>query len=185
MGEFATRTSDGKRVKIGTCEMMYYLRYDDRDMVQHEEGNVDAARAVNLFWRLPFPDEDNDPIGQYRVYNRGLLLPGFEPAETSEDTGIMQATHEAGLLINIKCYHGIKLPESSSEVQFHFNGKDPDAFELAFIKNTAVGIRYTVRCKWCDRMWSYDFQDIEKHIQPGELKDRLRRYSEEGRRHDN
>ncbi len=31
MGEYAKRASDGVEVKIGTCEAMYYLRFEDRD----------------------------------------------------------------------------------------------------------------------------------------------------------
>ena len=33
MGEYARRKSDNESIKIGTCESMYYLRYEDRDKV--------------------------------------------------------------------------------------------------------------------------------------------------------
>ena len=33
MGEYAIRKSDNDCIKIGTCEDMYYLRYEDQDKV--------------------------------------------------------------------------------------------------------------------------------------------------------
>ena len=39
MGEYAIRKSDGESIKIGTCEDMYYLRYEDRFKVTPEEGS--------------------------------------------------------------------------------------------------------------------------------------------------
>ena len=41
MGEYAQRISDGERVKIGTCEDMLYLRFEDRAKVSALAGNVD------------------------------------------------------------------------------------------------------------------------------------------------
>jgi hypothetical protein len=43
MGEFALRRSDNERVKIGTCENLYYLRYEDRMKVAQDENNLDPA----------------------------------------------------------------------------------------------------------------------------------------------
>lgn len=34
MGEYAKRMRDGERVKIGTCENMYYLRFEERHQVE-------------------------------------------------------------------------------------------------------------------------------------------------------
>jgi hypothetical protein len=36
MGEYATRKSDNEYIKIGTCESMYYLRFDDINQVVYE-----------------------------------------------------------------------------------------------------------------------------------------------------
>lgn len=40
MGEYAVRISDGERIKIGTCEDMLYLRFEDRHKVSAENGSV-------------------------------------------------------------------------------------------------------------------------------------------------
>lgn len=66
MGEYATRKSDEAEVKIGTCEDMYYLRYEDRDKVRQLPNSLNAANELNLRWRLPFPDEDSTRIGGIR-----------------------------------------------------------------------------------------------------------------------
>jgi hypothetical protein len=66
MGEYAKRKSDNEIVKIGTENSMYYLRYEDRDQMTKEPGSLDFATTLNLFWRLPFPDEDDIKPGEYR-----------------------------------------------------------------------------------------------------------------------
>jgi len=75
MGEYAIRKSGGQEVKIGTCEQMYYLRFEDREKVEHLSGNVDPVKDCGeLRFRLPFPDEDDIAIGEYKNYSRGLCL---------------------------------------------------------------------------------------------------------------
>ena len=69
MGEYAIRKSDGESIKIGTCEDMYYLRYEDRCKVTPEEGSGFGYR-----WRLPFPDEDCIRPGEYGSGFRGIEL---------------------------------------------------------------------------------------------------------------
>ena len=72
MGEYANYRGD--EIKIGTCESMYYLRYEDRHLVEWIRGNVDASRDTGLLWRLPFPDEDGRGPGNYEDYGRGIQL---------------------------------------------------------------------------------------------------------------
>ena len=42
MGEYAKYNN--QEIKIGTCETMYYLRYEDRHKVKALKGNVDPVR---------------------------------------------------------------------------------------------------------------------------------------------
>jgi len=188
MGEYGRRKNDGAEIKFGTCESMYYLRYEDRRKVTPDGGSLNPATEKNLFWRLPFPDEDNIRIGEYKDYNRGEALykerteeqafaEPFIDAETADDPGLIQATHKCGYLINVKCYHGNKLPTSNDDAQFHWNGKDPHCFELAHIKNTENGVLPVVRCKYCGRMWRYTWEEILPFLR-GELKARLEKYAE-------
>lgn len=188
MGEYAIRKSDGERVKIGTCENMYYLRYEDRDKVRALSGNVDPVRdAVHLRFRIPFPDEDHiQPGGNYepfrgqRLYRQFLsgssaVNSDFTDESTLENPGTIQLRHEAsGLLLNVPCYHGIKLPEVTEPMRAFWNGKG-HSFELAYLRQTDEGVKPIVQCRHCQQAWRYDWADIWDYI-PVEMRLRLDQY---------
>lgn len=174
MGEYAKH--NGLRIKIGTCESMYYLRFEDRLSVKKEANSLDPATEKNLFWRLPFPDEDSIQPGRYDQYNRAEVLHDFSDAGTAQTPGTMQMHHPTGLLLNINCYHGEKLPEASKDFRPRWNGKG-SFFELAFIKNAGDSILPVIRCRACGGMWSYSsWDDILPKIHNKALKERLERY---------
>ena len=175
MGEYAKH--NGQRVKIGTCESMYYLRFEDRFSVRKEPDSLDPATETNLFWRLPFPDEDAIQPGHYEQYNRGSVLTTFTDPGTAETPGTLQVSHPMGLLLNVACYHGEKLPEASKDFKPHWNGKG-NFFELAFIKNAENSILPVVRCRACGHMWSYSsWDDILPQIHDEGLRERLEKYA--------
>jgi len=84
MGEYAKHGD--REIKIGTCENMYYLRYDQRHEVSALPGNVDpvydAERGIRF--RFPFPDEDFVSPGGFIIYWRTLLIPGIVPPRDVE-----------------------------------------------------------------------------------------------------
>ncbi len=191
MGEYATRISDGERIKIGTCEEMLYLRYEDRAKVRKVPGSLDAATTLGLFWRLPFPDEDGILPGDYRTHGRGerlyKLLPkdtqgwqgsvDFAPADLAENPGIMQMYNESGVLLNVKCYHGIRLPDCGPDVQAHWNGISW-FLELASLKNRKDGkVVPVVHCRFCRSAWSFEWADVMPYLN-GEMAARLAFYAE-------
>ena len=183
MGEYATRKSDGERIKIGTCESMYYLRYEDRFKVNKDDHSIDPRDCLNLFWRLPFPDEDKIDIGNYEDYHRGLQLyrltkdgwsENFSSPDLAEVPGLIQLTHKSGLLINVPCYHGEKLPELG-DAKAAWNGKS-HSYELAHIKNMSDGVWPVIHCRHCGKMWRTDWADIWEFI-PTDMQARLTVYS--------
>ena len=113
MGEFANRKHDNARIKIGTCEDLYYLRWEDRYCVTPQRGDVDPANESGLRFRLPFPDEDDVLPGNYEDYNRGLRLyrtvkdeMGREwtkdyQVSVDADPGSIQFSHPSGLLFSM------------------------------------------------------------------------------------
>jgi hypothetical protein len=176
MGEFAKRISDGQEIKIGTCENMYYIRYEDRSKVLQLPNSLDCSEQLNLYWRLPFPDEDNIDIGNYGNYTRAYTLFDFRIEGSEQYPGRFQMHHENGLLLSVACYHGVKLPEASEDFRPAWNGCDPSAFALYSILNTKEGIRFSIKCRWCGKGWLADFQDIAEYIRDEEFKKRLEAY---------
>lgn len=75
MGEYAIYR--GAEVKIGTCEDMWHLRWDQAHLVRPLSGSVDPiGQRHEVRFRFPWPDEDDlEPgkIGQLD-FDRGLML---------------------------------------------------------------------------------------------------------------
>tara|TARA_R100001594_G_scaffold22178_1_gene42912 strand:- start:859 stop:1464 length:606 start_codon:yes stop_codon:yes gene_type:complete len=174
MGEYARLKSTGEDIKIGTCESCYYLRFEDRFKVDYEEG------FKNMWFRLPFPDEDHLQVGSYDDYDRAAPLHDYvdpedesirEPYEykgTEEHPGLIQLRHDTGLLINVPCYHGLKLPEMGEGKAF-FNGKDPHMFELCMVKYQAKDEEFgelvpLVRCKACKKTFRDSWSHVLNHL---------------------
>ena len=203
MGEYAKRKSDGVEIKIGTCESMYYIRFEDRHAVSHLEGNTDVScHPEDNRFRLPFPDEDSVPIGQYDPYNRSQKLyrviedaRGNEHTEWFEDAldeetkasmlaqpMTMQLHHAAsGLLLNVPCYHGIKLPEVGAGSSAFWNGKNPSNIELSSLRvvleNEELAIYPVVRCVHCNNAWRESWEEVLPYVPDVTLRERLKVYA--------
>jgi hypothetical protein len=161
MGEYAIRKSDGADIKIGTCETMYYLRYSDRDKVKARSGNIDPMdeSIINqIRWRLPYPDEDHIQPGDYEPF-RGAMLYGFENPDTVNEPGILQKSTKYGLLMNIPCYHGEKLPENYGEIKVFWNGKGP-AYELRHLKFIDGEPWGVYGCIECGQEWRAPLKEL-------------------------
>jgi len=194
MGEYAIRQSDGEQIKIGTCENMYYLRFEDRYKVTKDPHSLDPTTTTGLYWRLPFPDEDDLRPGDYKDYARGFRLyktrkpepsgfaghDDFAPSEIADNPGIMQLHNESGLLVNVKCYHGIKLPSESTDFKVCWNGKSWHT-ELASIKNCADGtLRPVVHCRFCRHAWSFEWAEVLPFVDDVAMRTRLEAYAKHG-----
>ena len=67
MGEYAVRKNDKKKIKIGTCNLMYYLRYEQR-----KEVVSDHPLQLNKLWfRLSLKEEDGILPGDFEYYGHG------------------------------------------------------------------------------------------------------------------
>jgi len=180
MGEYAKLKTTGEEFKIGTCENMYYLRLEDRYKIIYESSFTGCR------FRLPFPDEDNNEIGNYNDYERGIdLVPHYDEdikltsyfddiykEHYQEHKGLIQLHHESGLLINASCYHGYKLPDNnnSKDLKAFFNGKTSINFELSQVKihlneeTNEKEIIPIVRCKHCKTPFKADWASVLLHV---------------------
>jgi hypothetical protein len=179
MGEYALL--DGReQIKIGTCENMYYLRIEDVHRVRKDVYSLNAQTEPDLRFRLPYPDEDSLEPGSYGDYSRTYPLHGYSPEWLDEaDVGGYQLRHESGLLLNVPCHHGRKLPEVGPGMSAHWNGKG-HFLELAFVKRTASGeVLPIVRCRACGDMWRDSWENVLPFILDETLRDRLAKHAQE------
>jgi len=98
MGEYAQYK--GSDIKLGTCENMYYLRADQRSLIDGYEFALEVDR-----FRFPFPDEDDVKPGRFEDYDRGVRIPGWSLPETlsGDEHGSVQFTSSAGYVLSIPC----------------------------------------------------------------------------------
>ena len=202
MGEYAIRKSDGAEIKIGTCETMYYIRYDDRDKVRALPGNVDLKRAheYGLRFRLPLIEEDGLQPGEYSTafpskirLSKPFPDPQF-PTQASAVNfrikgaypGTITLRHEeSGIQVSFPCYHGQKVPENQgpddARVRFGVNGAR-HAAELAYLKAVRVGgcdrVVPVIRCAHCGDEWAVTWADIWEYI-PADYQSRFAKYNPE------
>jgi hypothetical protein len=189
MGEYATRKSDGQYVKIGTCESMYYLRWEDRNKVRVDGGY--SLDEPGLSFRLPFPDEAHMLPGDIgdNAYNRGHRLSYWRDPEDAtkiepftmkgaeEHPGTIQLHHASGLLLNVPCYHGTRLPDAG-KIRAFWNGKDLHVWELVRVKNQpGEGLLPLVQCRHCGQVFRTTWAHVLNHISDEQLKDRLIEYA--------
>ena len=151
MGEYAIRKSDGESIKIGTCESMYYLRYEDRCKVTPEEGSGFGNR-----WRLPFPDEDCIRPGEYDSGFRGIeLTTGTCVGDNGEDEEFeFRPIHSE--YDNLAPYHLVCIREEDGVMHPVVNtGKD----------------------KWGGERYRESWLNVLPHINDEGLKERLQTYA--------
>jgi hypothetical protein len=98
MGEYAQYGGD--TIKIGTCEDMYYLRADQRHLVQKLPGSV-SPWEKGLRLRFPWPDEDGQAPGTFEPF-RGLVLADEAAPEGIEHYGYKGTDHTAISLVQQK-----------------------------------------------------------------------------------
>ena len=192
MGEYGVRKSDGLRIKIGTCESNYYVRYEDKGKVKPDQGS-----EFGCFWRIPLPSEDGIEPGDYKshvctqrlwkVVSREIRkdregnevidqrTADFSDSETVDYPGSIQLKHECGLLMSVPCYHGEKLPETPEGFRIGWNGKSW-FYELRFLKTQGSKVFPVVHCRACGNMWRYEWADVLPYLH-GELRKRLEKYA--------
>lgn len=157
MGEYAQRRSDGERVKIGTCEDMYYLRADQRHLVDVETGNVNVNSddVYALRFRFPWPDEDGTAPGDFERFSRAVAVDGATPPPDT-DHHTVQFSAPAGYLLGLPCPEGTYNPHIARNA---FQG----AVQLVQQKLLRDGRLVPVcRCGGCEAAWRVeDSSEIE------------------------
>lgn len=123
MGEYARIKTTGEEIKIGTCEDMYYLRFDQRHLVSKLSGNVDpnSDDVYALRFRFPWPDEDNcEPGGDFHnnAFERAFPIPGATMPDGVDHYSV-QFVASAGYVTSLPCPEG---PQALKNLTIHRNG---------------------------------------------------------------
>jgi hypothetical protein len=161
MGEYAKFR--GESIKIGTCEDMYYLRADQRGMVQ---GYDFASCLDELRFRFPFPDEDELEPGNFDDYSRGERIPGgwTLPADYTHD-GTVQFTSQIGYVLSIQCPESFDDrpgfgPVDVNGVKVHRNGWR-GGYVVRQLKHVGDEWWTVVACSACGCAWRLPAAEAE------------------------
>lgn len=191
MGEYAIRKSDRTEIKIGTCQSMYFLRWEQRTSVDPAKNSLDPSRTPNLWWRLPVPEEDQILPGDYSAGWACATLIDYsddtgervEYAPTGDPgAGVLHVHHrEAGILVTMPCHHGDRLPDMGKS-RAAFNGRPPLWYELCGVKNHketdgSISLLPLVRCRICGHMFRDSWAGVLPHILDETLRERLTDYA--------
>lgn len=154
MGEYANLKGTGERVKIGTCEDMLYLRYDQRNQVWAQHGNVDLVRHVDgIRFRFPWPDEDSVRPGSFDDPFRRLSV-DLDAPEGFEHGMVQFVAQREGYNVCLPCPEGSSIlnPDGASVLRVHRNGFAGRTFlvQQAIRNGALVGIFQCV----CGRAWN-------------------------------
>lgn len=176
MGEYAKYK--GEKIKIGTCNEMYYLRYDQRHLVTPIPGNVDPVKQINSIWfRAPRNDEKDIAPGEFEYYGYCGSKPIRIYLNTKDENyanelekfclnnpDIVQLKNEKmGVLVNINCYHGYK-GENGENV--HYNGWNSNTLGIAAIGFREGRAYALICCIACGHTFAkFDLDDL-KHFAP-------------------
>lgn len=149
MGEYAKYK--GEQIKIGTCEDMYYLRWDQRHLVTLEAGSLNPADPEmhsEIRFRFPFPQEDQTEPGQYDNPFKGVAISGAE-ARQEVDHGTVQMVAQAGYLCSIPCPEGPG-PHPLKIARNGFNGA------VLLVQQAVRGgvLAPVFQCGGCEAKWS-------------------------------
>jgi hypothetical protein len=169
MGEYAKFR--GVEIKIGTCEDMYYLRYDQRRMIQPLSNSLnpnDKEVQKIIRFRFPWPDEDDSlPGGNGKGFDPFRTLRIDDVRAEDEDHGKVQFSAQNGYLVSIPCPEG---KDRSHGLTIHRNGYGGAVhlFQQAVRGGHLVPI---FQCGGCKTMWRVETnEDLAPYIKSLEEK---------------
>ena len=122
MGEYGLVS--GERVKLGTCEDMYYLRADQVGQVQRVPNSLDVRDPevqAEIRFRFPWPDEDGTEPGAFDSFDRAVGVYGVQPPAGVEHRSV-QFVAQAGYLASLPCPETAGLNLAPLGITIHRNG---------------------------------------------------------------
>ena len=177
MGEYASYK--GEHIKIGTCTMMYYLRWDQRKEVVALHGSVNpVTQAEQIWFRAPRKREDGIEPGNFDYYGWCGVQPirfrikqecqrcADEVREIAmRENGIVQVrAKKLGVTCNVPCWHGYLgiLPEG-----MFYNGFNSNLLGIAGLSIRDGFAAALIGCLGCGDTFMYmDFEELVRCCEP-------------------
>lgn len=176
MGEYIK--INGECVKLGTCESMYYCRYQQAEelkalgICEKMDGNatIDDYMNGSCRFRFPFPDEDAIAVGDFEDHDRGVRVALSDEAWATLN-GFL--TNHGSLWTTVSPRHSYKpetpggyvheplsfnlelpCPEVGDFSKYHTSPLPAyHALEVCQQKPVDGHLWVIVRCPWCSKMW--------------------------------
>lgn len=131
MGEYMKDRATGERIKVGTCEELLYLRFDQLDAVA-PCGDANPHEHLDVYrFRFPWPDEDgiapgmhSDPFRELGIY--GVSVPAEVPHRETQFTApgynVMLPCPEGPGFVESPGIEGAGRQTPGGALQYHRNG---------------------------------------------------------------
>lgn len=102
MGEYAKY--EGTRIKIGSCESLFGLRWDQAHLVEPLGCSVDPVRdrERGVRFRFPFPSEDGIAPGEF-VGEKSLAVPGLAVYDGLDHRSVQFTANAGALVVLLPC----------------------------------------------------------------------------------
>lgn len=163
MGEYV-KLKCGQEIKIGTCEDMYYARYEQAKKLLSTDDRKIYLKPDTNRWRFPFPQEDNIQIGSFQDYDYGLPLcvPRDSVFCCKEHDTVSFSTGNSPSMRGFNVNYSLPCPANREAVAKAITAgfrvghliDNQVVVEIVQQKPVAGGDLQTVlRCLWCRNKW--------------------------------
>jgi hypothetical protein len=163
MGEYVRY--EGDSAKIGTCEDLYYVTYDDLvTMIERgatkANGNLPPHEYLNgaFRFRFPFPDEDAMGVGRWDAeqFSRGLMVPVPKSLLSYNEhnekwVGIRPEGEKYAYNINVK----VTCPMSpdADPANYHTGATNQRYVQIVQQRPFEGALWLVLRCPYCGALW--------------------------------
>ena len=166
MGEYV-KLND-QIIKLGTCEDLYYARRDqikdNLPLMSKVDGNDEPVGYLDpkngYRYRFPFPDEDEQKLGTYEKFDRGLLVGvPYDILEGVEHDRIIQGVSCHGAY-NVN--QSLKCPADPGFVVSCSPRTELAPVEIVQQKQVDGQLWTVCRCGWCHAKFRLNQDHAEK-----------------------
>lgn len=143
MGEYADYR--GQRIKIGTCEDMYYLRADQMNDVRPVPGHLDVIR-----FRFPFPAEDGTKPGEFSYPPEGPVVDYPPELPAQHDKVSLQTAEHAYTRLSA----WLPCPSVAPEVWHKYVQSYSPKVRIQYQGYRNGHLAVIVACAYCGGLWN-------------------------------